>query len=454
MLRKNRAKQFCVAITVLLVFLMLSGIGSANDITITIMWRAQMPEPEMLDKQIELFEKKNPGIKVEAIYVPWAEYEPKLLSMYAAGIAPDVLGVGGTNPYGERWNRGMVVDIAPFLERDPDLVDGLYSSFLDIYNTDGHIIGLPIDTAYSGTFYNATLFDEAGLAYPTTDWTSDDWTWDDMLMAAAKLTKDTDGDGKIDQFGAQGQTDPYYLTRLWGGNLIREEDMGDRIVRKLGTDDPDTYNALIRSIEARADMIHKHKVTPNPATAASISQMGPPLKTGKVAMSVYDGSWAVVPPFPKEYKLGSAVVPKAVTRGGQMWMGVLQMTKTSKHQKEAWEFMKFIATDPEAISVRIDKWWSVPPLKADVPRYLERFTGDLVNSTDSLKQVIDGCLEQPDVLTDPMHIFSNYAWLRDIFISELEPVWLGTKDVKEAVDSLISKADEMLQRKGEETGLF
>ena len=33
------------------------------------------------------------------------------------------------------------------------------------------------------TYFNKRMFDEAGVAYPT-----DDWTYDDMLAAAEKLT--------------------------------------------------------------------------------------------------------------------------------------------------------------------------------------------------------------------------------------------------------------------------
>ena len=45
-------------------------------------------------------------------------------------------------------------------------------------------------------YYNKDLFDKAGVAYPTND-----WTWNDMLAAAKKLTLDTNKDGKIDQWG-------------------------------------------------------------------------------------------------------------------------------------------------------------------------------------------------------------------------------------------------------------
>ncbi len=48
---------------------------------------------------------------------------------------------------------------------------------------DGRTIGFPAIVDNLGLFYNKTVFDAAGLAYPTKD-----WTWDDFRAAAKKLT--------------------------------------------------------------------------------------------------------------------------------------------------------------------------------------------------------------------------------------------------------------------------
>ena len=45
-------------------------------------------------------------------------------------------------------------------------------------------------------YYNKDMFDAAGLPYP-----GERWTWDEFLQTARALTKDTDGDGTIDQYG-------------------------------------------------------------------------------------------------------------------------------------------------------------------------------------------------------------------------------------------------------------
>jgi len=61
--------------------------------------------------------------------------------------------------------------------------------------------------------YNKDLLDRAAIPYPT-----DDWTWDDFLRVAKRLTRDTDGDGEIDQWGTA--FDPrlaMWLPWIWSG---------------------------------------------------------------------------------------------------------------------------------------------------------------------------------------------------------------------------------------------
>ena len=66
-------------------------------------------------------------------------------------------------------------------------------------------------------YYNKNLFDAAGIAYPTAD-----WTWDDFTEDAKALTLDTNGDGKMDQWGTISNGWPPPQMFIWqaGGDVI------------------------------------------------------------------------------------------------------------------------------------------------------------------------------------------------------------------------------------------
>lgn len=69
-------------------------------------------------------------------------------------------------------------------------------------------------------YYNKDLFDDAQIPYPDKDWTLDDY-----FDAIQKLTKDTDGDGVVDQWGTTSthyQAIWGYMFQANGGNLIKD----------------------------------------------------------------------------------------------------------------------------------------------------------------------------------------------------------------------------------------
>ena len=69
--------------------------------------------------------------------------------------------------------------------------------------------------------YNKKIFDDAGVPYP-----SDDWTWDDFLSTAAELT---DSEAGIVGFGWPGTGDEDTTWRIWplvwqqGGDIVSED---------------------------------------------------------------------------------------------------------------------------------------------------------------------------------------------------------------------------------------
>jgi len=429
-------------------------------VELTFMWRVNPKENQMLEELLPAWEEKHPDMPVELILSPWDEFEPKLMTMYAAGIAPDIIGTGGTNPHGERFARGMVLALDPYMDTEPELAEDLFPIAVKSYTFRGKLIGLPMAMCYPGVFYNATLFDEAGVDYPPVDWKGSAWTWDDMIEAAKKLTLDKDGDGKIDQYGLQpGHSSPWYYTRLWGEDLISEEDYAAGVLHRWRTDDSDVYNACVNGLQARADAIYKHEVTPAPATAATLSELGPMLKTGVLAME-FTGAWALFPPLPEKFKFGAAANPLGGekgkgTRANMVWVDPAQIPVTTKHPDAAWEFCKWMVADEEAIRIQVPyRANSIPCVQSGFRLYMDAWgeQPEMVTRGADLEKTILGSLEVAtrDV---PCHSIVGWAAIRDIFRGELEPVWLGDKSAKEAVDTMIPLVHEALEKHLEELGV-
>lgn len=425
--------------------------------SIKMMWRTNPNENPMIDKIVDLWNEKHPNIKLEAVYVPWDEFEPKLMTEYAAGIAPDIYGTGGTNPYVERYYRGMVLKLDPYLDLEPELKDDLWEVGVDSYTIDGNLVALPIGICQAAVSINATRFDEAGLPYPPHNWDTTAWTWEEMIETAKQLTLDKDDDGRLDQYGVNlGHSSPWTYTRLWGQDIVSDEDYASGICRKWQTDKPEVYEALVEGLQARADAIYEHGVTPSPETSSSLSQMGPMLKTGVIAME-FTGGWALWGELPEEFDFRYAINPLGGVNGGgtrveNCWAEPLQASSQTQFADASWQFLRFMSFDPDAQLIQIQGRSVIPAAKSALDAYVAEYQDRIAMTADEQRTFLLGALEQAKT-TVPCHILLGWAAVRDIWGAEMSSVWLGEISAKEAVDSFAPKVNQRLAEYLEELEL-
>ena len=131
----------------------------------------------------------------------------------------------------------MLLNLQPYIDADPAFLEGIYPGPLATYKRPDGYYGLPRDFQTIVLFYNKDLFDAAGVAYPT-----DDWTLQDLRDAAQKLTVDKDGDGVNDQWGFS--TDLWDMELFWSSAVC-----GAAAARVLS---PDYTKTLIGEPNARA----------------------------------------------------------------------------------------------------------------------------------------------------------------------------------------------------------
>ncbi|MBI1257193.1 MAG: extracellular solute-binding protein [Chloroflexi bacterium] len=130
-----------------------------------------------------------PGANVTIDQVPWSNYWDKLKIDAASGDLPDVFNLNQATGYNYAA-QGSLLDLTPYFAKSgidatvwgPGLVDPYR------YGDNNDIYAAPLEWVTAVVFYNKDLFDKAGLAYPTAD-----WTWDDYAKDAAALTDSANG---------------------------------------------------------------------------------------------------------------------------------------------------------------------------------------------------------------------------------------------------------------------
>lgn len=142
---------------------------------------------------IKAFEDANPGVTIEPIDIPSADYGTKLSVMLNGGSDVDVFWVKDADTIYPIANRGQMADMSSYIARDGLDLD-IYNGQAKDFNINGKQIGMPFRTDYYVLFYNKDIFDAAGVAYP-----SNDMTWTQFEELAKKVTM---GEGVDKKYGA------------------------------------------------------------------------------------------------------------------------------------------------------------------------------------------------------------------------------------------------------------
>lgn len=172
------------------------------------------------------------GVDVQVEVVNWDNYWTLLEAGASGGQMPDVFWMHSNNS--QRYmDAELLLNLNDYIEADDAIdMDNYYADIVELYTQDdGTHYAIPKDYDTVALWYNKDMFDAAGVAYPTND-----WTWEDLYEAGKALTKD----GK---YGLAMDTDlnqeSYYnIIYSYGGYVIN--DAHD----ESGWDDPKTIEAM------------------------------------------------------------------------------------------------------------------------------------------------------------------------------------------------------------------
>ena len=253
----------------LLSLLMVIGLTSSSLTAekIEIKWGGWEPAERLdlvKDKVIAPFEQDNPNVKVVIEHAPWDRYFDLLLMKVAAQTLPDVVTMHFVR-FPDFVRSGAHLSLDPFIakEREEVDLDDFYPAILDAFSYEGNLYVLPYDVGTYGAFVNLELFRDAGVALPNLD-VNDTWTLKgEFLNKARLLTRDLNGDGKIDQWGTSSVVGglEQLCKYIWpnGGEVFNKDQTRSAIYSPENVD----------TLQFLADLHLKYGVAPS-ATAQSM----------------------------------------------------------------------------------------------------------------------------------------------------------------------------------------
>jgi len=260
----------------------------------------------------------HPNVEIEIIGVGWGDAYSKIMTMVAAGNAPDIIYIA------TRWlpvlvQMGAVEPLEDYVTQEKK--DMYFESLLRGVHYQGKLYAIPRAFSTKALIYRTDLIPEPPK------------TWDELVTIAKKVQAENED---IYGFGIAGakhvSTTSQFFNYLFqsGGDVFDEE--GNILLNTPQS---------IKALKFYVDLHREHKVVPNPIEY-NREELPVLFKTGKIAMFVC-GPWAKptigLDPDNDQVPYASAPLPKGRYNATILVSDSFLLSASSKNKKVAWEYI-------------------------------------------------------------------------------------------------------------------
>lgn len=381
-------------------------------------------EANSLDDLITKFNQTHPNIHVDDVYCCTNDnILQKVTVALQGGQEPDISYQYGTS-------MAQLSQVPTLVDLTQKVADPAFN-WKDFFpgeqaaaTVDGKVLGVPALVDNLAIVYNKDLFDKAGQAYPTPD-----WTWDDFRAAAAKLTIPS-----AKQFGwsfpidASEDTVWHYDAMLWeaGGDILNSDNTQAAFNSPAG----------VTALTALRDMAVTDKsVYLDPQNVGKIQDL---FNSGRIAMTV-TGPWDLSS-FPDVKNYGVQIMPSftggthATISGPDMWV---VFNRSDARAQAAWEFLSwFTATEQQQINSMATGDLPTRSSVLALPGFTAAF-GQKYKGNDVFAANLANIQKARPVL-------ATYDQISQIMGNAIVSVMLGQKDPKAALDDAANKVNGIL----------
>lgn len=389
-------------------------------------YAAEDPHGQYVYEYAEKFMAENPNVTIEIQAVASNDIYTRLAAMATSPDELPTMFFTSADQVPTLYDLGLTEDLNNYMtDEDKALwTDGVIESG----TINGDLTYIPVSLQPTDIIYRIDRFEEAGLEIPT--------TWDEFIECARALTKDTDGDGQIDQwgFGMVGSNDSSgqsrFMCYLWsnGYECAYEED-GEW--KTDITASPEFIDVFSKWTSMNAEGLVPIGITEvNYSTAANYFAMGytSMFLTGPNALGV---AYSSNPDL--RGKLGSFKIPGSYSGTMLGAEGYAISSYASDAEKQAaYDFIKFFATADSEY-----KFWQssgkIPAVKAG--QDVDFITGQ--DYEGFLQQIADGCR--------PTLTFAGIAGLKGALGDAYSAVFSGEMTNEQAVNALVADLAELME---------
>lgn len=288
---------------------------------------------DAMETVINNFNAANPGIKVNFVQVP--DTATVLQSRAQLNEMPDMFGCATGNMFELMFEDGIIMDLT-----GQKFLSSVEPSSLEMSTYNGKNWRLPYSLSCYGLYVRTDIFEEQGLALPT--------TWDELMDVCEKLTA-----AGITPFALPDKTMVYQ--RMERMMSFMSED--DTEFKQIAAGELEAKDSKLLQNYANAALQIVNYMTPE-SLGAEYTESYQQLIAGQAAMTI-NGGWslATLKDYDPDIKVALIPMPNPTGEESKVVVSIdtnFCISSSTKHPEECLKFFEYLA-QPEVAQVYADK---------------------------------------------------------------------------------------------------
>lgn len=387
--------------------------ASSKEETVTITYcnfNSSGGNEETLDKMVAAFEEEHPNIKVDVETIGYDDYFTQMQTRVAGGTAPDCYELNIEN-FAAYANKGMLAEISGDFS-------GLNTTALNAFNVGGKQYGLPESFSNVVLIYNKDLFDQAGIDYPTDDWTQED------VQKAAEAIRALD-ENIFGIWQPISYNEFFKVAAQFGGSLLNEDKTAFTI------NSPENLKAAENLIGRVVDS----NVQPNSVQQGGMGDWDM-FMSGRLGM-IPTGIWAFQT-FTEncDFAWDIVVEPGSTRKATHFFSNCVVMNPKTANAEAVETWLTWLTSSTASADIRLEAGWDLPALKD-----LDALSSYLEITPPENREAVFKSL---DYLVMPP-VIEDYALMGDIITQKLTAAADGTITVQEALDEAQAECETQIK---------
>ena len=386
-------------------------------------WEAMEGTPT---EQAILAYQEQTGRTVEIIPNPGTgtDYETKIRTMLAGDTIPDII---RTNDDFVRFYsvKEQFTDLQPLMDRDGITPDSYYPPIFDFpKQPDGKYTAWTLGNQPRVIYYNVDLFNNAGVALPPTDWSSEGWTWDDFVEKAKALTIPGEQWGAL-VYDDTGCEQTFAVNNGLTDGIYSPDGKTFQLAEPLG----------VEAIQWLADLTLVHGVQPERGLVTEANSGNGLFLQGKVAMIFRtQGTMAYFRNNDISFTFDIASPPAKADHKTEGSMICYAIPTSAKNPEGAWELLKFLGGEGGA---------TIFAERGDfIPAY--RPAAETMKATEGVPPANFGLFPEAMKYNSAVHFTEVTENARNVYRPQLDLVWTGDSTAEEVLTGVKQEVEEIL----------